>query len=127
MTAIASRSTDYGRQTVTIRRQDLEDRSVVTVSGELDLRTSEQLETALADLLPQVEIDLTEVSFLDAAAIRCLVVAAHSSREGGGDFSVTGIGDFQRRLIDLLDLTEPLGLWSSQASTDGTEAVEGPR
>ncbi|MCT2583429.1 STAS domain-containing protein [Actinophytocola gossypii] len=62
-------------------RADLE---VVTVAGEVDLRTAPELARALrADQQPLTVVDLTRVTFMSAAGLGILVQAAEQANERG--------------------------------------------
>jgi anti-anti-sigma factor len=59
-----------------------DDLYVLTITGELDLKTAPNLEEALAgDLPPVLVADLTRVTFLSAAGLRVLVAAAERAQE----------------------------------------------
>lgn len=59
-----------------------DDLYVVTVTGELDMKTAPQLAEALGgDIPPVLVADLTRVTFLSAAGLRVLVAAAERALE----------------------------------------------
>ena len=59
-----------------------DDLYVVTVAGELDMKTAPQLAEALdGDVPPVLVADLTRVTFLSAAGLRVLVAAAQRAQE----------------------------------------------
>ncbi|HEV7651561.1 MAG TPA: STAS domain-containing protein [Actinophytocola sp.] len=59
-----------------------DDLYVVTVTGELDMKTAPQLAEALGgDIPPVLVADLTRVTFLSAAGLRVLVAAAARAHE----------------------------------------------
>jgi anti-anti-sigma factor len=83
----------------------------LTLRGELDLGTAEQLERALADAGDDVVLDLRGLTFMDSTGVRMLLEAADGNHPGlriiapaSGDVRVTieetGIGP-------LLPLVEP--------------------
>jgi anti-anti-sigma factor len=68
----------------------------LTLRGELDLGTAEQLERALADAGDDVVLDLRGLTFMDSTGVRALLQAAERQRPGlrilapvDGDASVT--------------------------------------
>jgi anti-anti-sigma factor len=53
----------------------------VWVSGEIDLATADQLRKALECPQPRLEVDLTNVTFMDLTGLRCLIEAAEAHEE----------------------------------------------
>ncbi|MFN7148812.1 MAG: STAS domain-containing protein [Microthrixaceae bacterium] len=86
--------------------------------GQVRLRLVGDLDLATGPLLTQLTeipvggllIDMSDVQFLDAAGIRALVALAGGCHREGQPFVLIGVGAFQRRIIELLDLSETLGL-----------------
>ena len=56
--------------------RDDQGRSLVTLRGELDLGTAEQLEQALAEADGEVLLDLRGLTFMDSTGVRVLLEAA---------------------------------------------------
>ena len=56
----------------------------------------------------QVHVDITNVSFLDAATVRILVAACARVRSLGGTFSVTIDAGHVRRVFELLGVLDYL-------------------
>lgn len=84
------------------------------LAGDLDLATGPLL-TQLAEVpAGGLLVDMRGVQFLDAAGIRALVALAGDCRRQGQPFELGDVGPFQRRIIDLLDLSETLGLAPSK-------------
>jgi anti-sigma B factor antagonist len=87
-------------------------RTVVAISGELDLATSPELEREVLALLQEgvieVVVDASGVDFIDASGIGVLVGAANRARETGGQLVLRGTSEATRRLLDLLDLNGAL-------------------
>jgi len=68
----------------TRRIQYRTDLFVLSLAGEVDLRTAPDLEQAFGDDLPPVTVvDLTRVTFLAAAGLRVLVEATERARSKG--------------------------------------------
>jgi anti-sigma B factor antagonist len=84
----------------------------LTVVGELDLATAPELGRRLAELdrgVGAVEIDLGQVSFLDACGLRCLLAAqADFDGNGGPRLALTNPSGPVRRLFGLTGLTRAL-------------------
>jgi anti-anti-sigma factor len=80
------------------------------LAGDLDLATGPLL-TQLTEIpVGGLLVDMSGVQFLDAAGIRALVALAGGCHREGQSFSLSGMRAFQRRIIELLDLSETLGL-----------------
>ena len=79
-------------------------RPIVRLGGEIDLSTRQALTDALADATAggatAIEIDLTEVPFLDSSGLAAFVdlIAA------GVDITITGTQPRVRRVLDLVEL-----------------------
>ena len=75
----------------------------IHVHGELDLATAPQLDAALGavDGAAEVEIDLSAVSFCDAAGLRALELA---HRRLGSRLRVRGAGTSVRRLAGIVEM-----------------------
>ncbi len=75
--------------TVTSATQD--DRSIVTVVGELDIHAAPRLQEALDVVLDRqdaVVVDLSGVPFIDSTGLGVLVTTLKRVREGGGSLDV---------------------------------------
>ena len=90
-------------------------RSVLNLSGELDLATVGELEDALRTRLEageDVVVDLRGLAFMDSSGVRALV-GAHQSAEGG-DGSLTIVrapqGSEVDRVIDVSGIATALGM-----------------
>jgi len=76
----------------------------VSVAGELDLPSLGQLTDTVDELgrLPRcrrILLDLQAITFLGACGVSWLVYAQHSLHKTGRRLDLTGITDFQRRLL----------------------------
>ena len=77
-----------------------DDLYVVTVAGELDLRTAPELARVMrGDLPPVLVADLTRVTFLSAAGLRVLVDTAERAREAGCVLGVVAEGPLALRVL----------------------------
>jgi anti-anti-sigma factor len=86
-----------------------QERTVLSVRGDLDLLSQTLLTDAADAGRPDVVIDLSGAEFLDAAGVRAIVDAADRSRRRGGCLRVVDARPFQRRLLLQLGLGELLG------------------
>jgi len=77
-----------------------DDLYVVTVAGELDMKTAPQLADALGGEIPPVLVaDLTRVTFLSAAGLRVLVTAAQRAQEQGRCLGLVADGELALRVL----------------------------
>ncbi len=68
------------------------DRYIITVSGEVDLATSPELDNAIIDAIESgtssVAIDLTDVSFMDSSGLGVIVRGLKRCREADKDLDL---------------------------------------
>jgi anti-sigma B factor antagonist len=88
-------------------------RCTVALHGELDLRVARTLERRLLALLQlplrEMEIDLSELSFIDSTGLTALVRAQHAAREARIEFVVCHASERVEWMLSLTGL-EPLEL-----------------
>ena len=77
---------------------------LVHACGELDLLSAHLLEGATAAGAVDVDLDLSEVSFLDAAGIRAILAASERCAGAGGRLRVIDLRPFHRSLLERLGL-----------------------
>src|SRR3954462_12127975 len=78
---------------------------IVTLAGECDLSSREDLTAVLLDAVRDtrhVVVDLAELAFIDSTGIHALVVAYHAAKETGGTLNVRNA---QGRGATVLDIT----------------------
>ncbi|HET6507297.1 MAG TPA: STAS domain-containing protein [Baekduia sp.] len=71
--------------------EQVDERSVVTARGELDLATAPELESALLPPLREgasVALDLRALEFMDSTGVRVIVAAHLAAQEHGGALAV---------------------------------------
>lgn len=88
--------------------EQLADRFVVRLSGELDLSnagdTARTIRTAVANVQSAIVADLTRVRYMDSAALRTVWELAEREQERGSKLRVVApIGSPARQLLDLVD------------------------
>ena len=91
------------------------DRLVVSVAGDVELGCAERLRTVLVEAAQQassVEVDLSQVTFLDSAGLGVLVSARNAARAKRCSFVITRMSETVRGVLEisaLLDvLTRPM-------------------
>jgi anti-sigma B factor antagonist len=102
---------------------------VVSVSGEIDLATSGQLETALAEALAVpggtgLRLDCAGVDFIDSAGLRVLIAARGKADQDGRTFTLAVASDQVRRLVEIAGLSGVLGLSGPGPDAQPTAPVE---
>jgi anti-anti-sigma factor len=94
-----------------IRSDATDDGMTIHVQGEIDLASAPLLARALADVDGQrVQVDLSEMTFCDAAGLREL---ARAHQRLGTRLQVTGAGPLLRRIAAVLDME-----WLADRETD---------
>jgi anti-sigma B factor antagonist len=86
-------------------------RAVVRVSGELDLLTAPELEAALEPLRAEradIELDLSELDFIDSTGVHLVLQTYQASRRGGWELVLSGAGAEVRRAFELVGLLDRL-------------------
>lgn len=88
------------------------DAVVLAVKGELDLRTSPQLEQkldgALAAGAELVILDLREIEFMDSTGLRALIIAHRRAQETGKRFALVRGAEQVERVLSLTGISELL-------------------
>lgn len=105
--------------------------AVVTVAGEIDLRTAGALRDRLVELhgrLPgtgprRLVADFTAVPFCDAAGLGALVAAHNQIAADGGEIVLAGVRPAQLRLLRITGLDR---LFVIHAAADDVWAAPGP-
>lgn len=99
--------------------------TVLSVTGEVDLSTSEQLTEAVSAAVQAsevevevVEVDLAGVSFMDSAGLRVLVAGMKQADAQGVRLVASNPQPQVRKVFELTGLDEVLGLTNS-ADTHG--------
>jgi anti-anti-sigma factor len=92
----------------------------VALEGEFDPTTSDELLETFrrteVSHAPRLRVDLTHVSFLDSSTIHALAVACWTARTAGNAFSVRCGEGMTRRIFDMLDMNEFLGVEAASVS-----------
>ncbi|WP_218826716.1 anti-sigma factor antagonist [Actinomadura meyerae] len=107
------------------------DAAVVTVAGEIDLRTAGALRDGLVELHGRLRgtgtrrlvADFGAVPFCDAAGLGALVAAHNQIAADGGEIALTGVRPAQLRLLRITGLHR---LFAINAGADAACAAYGP-
>lgn len=93
------------------------DRYVITVSGEVDLATSPQLDTAVIAAIDSgatsVVIDLTDVSFMDSSGLGVIVRALKRCREAENDLDLVITNERVLKVFGITGLDQVIPIHAS--------------
>ncbi len=92
------------------------DALVVAVTGEVDLSTASEVSKALelvSEQTSRVVVDLSAVTFLDSSGINALLTGQRGLAENGIGLCVVAPGGPVRRVFELTQLMETLGVADS--------------
>jgi len=87
--------------------------AVMTVAGELDPHTADDLAGALDDLtsrddISSVTLDLAEVSFIDSSGLRTILTAHEALSSRDAQLTLRSPSEAVHRLLEITDLLEHL-------------------
>jgi anti-anti-sigma factor len=93
---------------VTVARDGVD--TVVTINGEIDLETSDELTAVLAGLDPggDVSLDLGAVTYIDSTGLRALLTARDSARDAGRSLQVSATSHIVARLLEITGASDLL-------------------
>jgi anti-sigma B factor antagonist len=84
--------------------------ATVAVKGDLDLSTAPLLDRALREAVDpapaRVDLDMRELSFLDASGVSVILRAWHLAEDRGTRLRLVGPGPFVRRVLEITRVTE---------------------
>jgi anti-anti-sigma factor len=100
----------FGELDVTLTRDG--DTHTLTLTGELDISTSERVEQALAEVesgdARVIVLDLSELTFMDSTGVRLALAAAARSREDSGRLRFVRGGPAVQRVFELSGVIDSL-------------------
>jgi anti-sigma B factor antagonist len=100
-----------------VEHEQLADRTIIRVTGELDLHTCTMLHDELAKYVPYrspVTFDMTAVGFIDSTGIRSLLTLNSDALGATGEpLRVEGASDASRRLFALTGIDRVLNVVST--------------
>jgi anti-sigma B factor antagonist len=83
--------------------------TTVTVTGEFDRALAPKFAREAACAAGNVEVDLSQVTFIDSSGISALLRLANAVRDDGRSFRVVKQSARVRRVLDLAGLEDALG------------------
>jgi anti-anti-sigma factor len=104
--------TDVGRDPLEIEIQNTEERTLVTLSGELDASTATFLYDKLSDLevedVQHVVLDLAKVTFMDSTGLGVIVTEHKRLQHSKGSLTIFSPPSSVRRLFEITGLDDVL-------------------
>jgi anti-sigma B factor antagonist len=98
-----------------------EDRTVIAVSGEVDIATSPALDaaviTAIGEGAKHITIDLTDVSFMDSSGLGVIVRGLKRSREAEIDLDLVISNDRVLKVFSITGLDQVIKIHSALADS----------
>lgn len=86
----------------------------VQVAGEVDVSNASKLRDAIDELIaegvPSVDVDLSQVSYIDSTGIGVLVGAVHRAHDVGLSLTVSNPQRNVARVLDMLGVSGELGI-----------------
>ena len=82
------------------------DATTVRVVGEVDLATSPQLRECLTGLVGDVDVDLSEVAFLDSSGLNALIGSKKHLTATGGTLRLHGAQPQVRHVFDVMGMAD---------------------
>ena len=99
---------------LTITTNPSPERYVVSVAGEIDISNADKLRNAIDLALEQptdrVELDFSQVAYIDSTGIGVLVGAAHHASERSRAFAITGAQPNVVRVVQLLGVDKDIDI-----------------
>ena len=103
-------NTDNADFLLTIRPATAGGEVTVSVAGDLDLTSAEELERVVREQLAHapVVLDLSRVTFIDSSGLRALDALARHSRDVGGGLRIDS--SLPDSIVQILELTGLMGI-----------------
>jgi anti-anti-sigma factor len=84
----------------------------LVADGEIDASSANTFDAAanqaLAERPPSIEVDLSEVGFIDSSGLRAIITLSNRAREQGIEVSVSGLSAAARRVLEITGLIDTL-------------------
>ncbi|MEA2199898.1 MAG: anti-sigma factor antagonist [Solirubrobacteraceae bacterium] len=101
-----------GRSTLEVQDAVSARSHVLVLSGELDVASADQLEALIRQICAQttieVVLDLSNLTFIDSAGLRAILLAGELCEDRGHEFAIVPGPTHVQRVFELARLTEKL-------------------
>ena len=83
------------------------DKVTIAVDGRVDTTTSPELAAALKlDGVKDLTLDLTGVSYMSSAGLRCLLMAQKTMNASGGEVRIKGVQPVVKEVLDITGFSD---------------------
>jgi anti-anti-sigma factor len=101
----------------------------LAVSGELDCQTAPRLRTSVTETLDRrrlerLQLDLSNLTFIDAAGVRCLLECEREASRAGVCLIVRNVMPAVLRILEIVDLAGHFGLAAGRVGPEHTDSLE---
>ncbi|MDR6317182.1 STAS domain-containing protein [Actinoplanes couchii] len=88
---------------------------VIAITGEMDRDNCAEARVAVGEVLyrdtpDRIDLDLSQVTFLDSAGIRSLLLCRHDARSRGCELSITAVHPHVHQVLAITGLLDEFGL-----------------
>jgi anti-anti-sigma factor len=118
---------------ITVARQADHDAVVVTLHGDLDLHSADQLRSSLTGLIDRavakIVVNCAEVAFCDSVGLSAFVDGHYRCRAAGGYLRLAAATPFLQRILAVVGLLGPVSLYNTVAAAcagDETQLTPAP-
>lgn len=98
--------------------EDVDARCILKVVGEVDVAAADELVKAsqrCLDRSPVLELDLSELTFIDSSGLGALVRIRNEARQRDSSVALTNVTDSTARLLRITGLARVFGLESGKS------------
>ena len=98
--------------TLTVQVTYHDDVTRLSAAGEIDASSAHTFEAAAVQAMAEqprlVEVDLTEVGFIDSSGLRSIISLSNRARERQVEVTITGMSAATRRVLEITGLIDTL-------------------
>lgn len=98
-------NSELGSDTALVSCRYVGDQATIVIAGELDMTGSPQITAAVEQVLQRpvnrVEIDASDLSFIDSAGLQSLLVARNTLHAADVEFRLSAMSQAVERVIDM--------------------------
>ena len=113
---------------ITVARQANHDPVVVTLVGDLDLHSADQLRASLTDLVDRavtkIVVDLGKVGFCDSVGLSAFVDGHRRCHAAGGYLRLAAATPFLLRILAVVGLLGPVSLYNTVAAASAGDETQ---
>ena len=94
-------------------------RTVVALSGEIDMEEAPKVRRALLDVMKQkrdILVDLSQVTYIDSSGIASLIEGLQAARKQKNDLALVSVSQRARRVLELARLDKVFTIHADMAT-----------